>query len=53
MKKIIKYHFYGIAKWNLSQFLISWGLALCSPFGSVSGPFTTPGLIVSLEGRKK
>ena len=26
---------------------------MCSPFGSVSGPFTTPGLTVSLVGRKK
>ena len=30
-----------------------WGLALCFPCGSVSGPFTTPHLIVSLPGRKK
>ena len=29
------------------------GSALCSFFGSVSGPFTTPDLIVSLGGRKK
>ena len=34
---------------SVSQF---WGLALCSPFGSVSGPFVTPRLIVSLGGRK-
>ena len=35
---------------SVSQF---WELALCTPFGSISGPFTTPGLIVSLGGRKK
>ena len=35
---------------SVSQLL---GLALCSLFGSVSGPFTVPGLIVSLWGRKK
>ena len=35
---------------SVSQF---WGLALYSPFGSVSGPFLTPCLIVSLGGRKK
>ena len=34
----------------VSQFL---ALALCFPFGSVSGPFTTPGLIVSLGERKR
>ena len=34
----------------VSQF---WGLALCSLFQSVSGPFITPGLIVSLGERKK
>ena len=28
-------------------------LALCSLFGSVSGPFTAPGLIVSLGEKKK
>ena len=35
---------------SVSQFL--W-LALCSLFGSVSRPFVTPCLIVSLGGRKK
>ena len=35
---------------SVSQF---WGLALCSPFLSVSGPFVTPHLLVSLGGRKK
>ena len=35
---------------SVSQF---WGLALYSPFGSVSGPFVTPGLIVSLGAREK
>ena len=35
---------------SVSQFL---GLALCSHFRSVSGPFVTPCLIVSLGGRKK
>ena len=35
---------------SVSQF---WGLALCSLFGSVSGPLTDPGLTVSLGGRKK
>ena len=35
---------------SVSQFL---GLALCSPFGFISGPFVTPGLIVSLGRRKK
>ena len=35
---------------SVSQF---WGLALCSPFGSVSGPCVTPHLIVSLGKRKK
>ena len=30
-----------------------WGLSLYSPYGSVSGPFVTPHLIVSLGGRKK
>ena len=35
---------------SVSQFL---RLALCSPFGSVSGPFETPHLIVSLGGRKE
>ena len=35
---------------SVSQFL---RLALCSPFGSVSEPFLTPRLIVSLGGRKK
>ena len=35
---------------SVSQFL--W-LALCSAFGSVSGSFLSPGLIVSLGGRKK
>ena len=34
----------------VSQFL---GLGLCSHFGSVSGPFRAPGLIVSLGERKK
>ena len=34
---------------SVSQLL---GLAFCSLYGSVSGPFTTPGLIVSLGGRK-
>ena len=34
---------------SVSQFL---ELALCSPFGSVSRPFVTPRLIVSLGGRK-
>ena len=29
------------------------GLTLWFSFGSVSGPFTTPSLIVSLWGRKK
>ena len=45
------------AQWNgkvtfdsVSQF---WGLALCSPIGSVSGPFVTPCLILSLWERKK
>ena len=32
---------------------VSMGLALCSPFRSVSGPFISPGLIVSLGRRKK
>ena len=35
---------------SVSQFL---ELTLCFPFGSVSGPFVTPHLIVSLGGRKK
>ena len=35
---------------SVSQFL---GLALFSPFGSISGPFVTPCLIVSLVGRRK
>ena len=35
---------------SVSQF---GGLALCSPFWSVSAPFVTPHVIVSLEGRKK
>ena len=35
---------------SVSQFL---RLVLCSPFGSVSEPFLTPRLIVSLGGRKK
>ena len=35
---------------SVSQHL---GLALCSPFGSVSGHFVTPHPIVSLGGRKK
>ena len=35
---------------SVSQF---WGLALCSPFGFVFGPFITPGLIVSLGAREK
>ena len=35
---------------SVSQF---GGLALCSPFGSVSGHFVTPCFIVSLEGRNK
>ena len=30
-----------------------WGLSLYSPYGSVSGPFVTPRLTVSLGGRKK
>ena len=34
---------------SVSQHL---GLALCSPFGSVFGPFVTPDLIVSLGGIK-
>ena len=35
---------------SVSQF---WGLALCSPFRSFSGPFVTPHLIVSLGGGEK
>ena len=35
---------------SVSQFV---GLALCSPFVYVCGPFLTPHLIVSLRGRKK
>ena len=35
---------------SVSQLL---GLALCILFKSVSGPFTAPGLIVSLGGRRK
>ena len=35
---------------SVSQF---WGLALCSPFGFVFGPFITPGLTISLGGRQK
>ena len=36
---------------SVSQF---WGLALCCPSGSISGPFvTTPCPVVSLGGRKK
>ena len=35
---------------SVSQFLV---LALCSPFGSVSGPFIISRLIVSLWGRKQ
>ena len=35
---------------SVSQLL---GLVLQSLFGSDSGPFTTPGLIVSLGGKKK
>ena len=34
---------------SVSEF---WELTLCSPFGSVSGPFVTPHLIVSLGVRK-
>ena len=35
---------------SVSQFL---GLSVCSPFGSPSGPFVTPCLILSLWERKK
>ena len=35
---------------SVSQFA---GLTLCSPFGSVSEPFVTPSLIVTLRERKE
>ena len=45
------------ALWNskVTFVSVSWflGLALCSPFQSISGPFVTPCLIVSLGRRKK
>ena len=57
MKKIIQINSKMPILWDSKVTFVSvsqcWGLALCSLFGSISGPFVTASLIVSLGERKK
>ena len=58
-RKIIIIHIHNKmpALWDSKVMFVSgsqfWGLALYSPFWSVSGPFVIPHLIISLGGRQK
>ena len=58
-RKIIIIHIHNKmpAVWDSKVMFVSgsqfWGLALYSPFWSVSGPFVIPHLIISLGGRQK